>query len=323
MLEGFTPASSPVGFQESTKRDVASPNPKRVSADSIIHSWISKTPEIWSHLSGLTALSGKIAAENALNGLTANHIENIAQLPQFRHLFDSFKLVVLLYKRLREGNYLEAGITLLDLLSNAYLLYKYGLVPTIKDAIELVKKLGPIVEAIKSGQWYNTTVTGHGKFIYTIPNDGFYPVSGMTAVARTKIRFRYSDSTIMSALLPAKALGVLPSLANLWDLQKGSFLVDWFTNIGSKLDLVDSQIWALALEVEGSTSTIELTYPLSDTFLALDGVKPILSPRLVRFQRVVQPTVPSMYPSRYDFLPPSGITDWKVGVALAWQNRRA
>lgn len=301
--------------RKSTPLGVITTHPER-----LIQQWTADTWKLLPDVTGLLAISSAEAVEHGTTQLTANNIENLAQLAALGHMLNPVKTAILLYNHVRGKNWIAAGKDFLDLLTDIWLLLQYGIVPTVADAIELSKKAGPIVQSLRDGG-FHTPVTGHGSFTFNIPDDGFYPLySGMSVTARTKVRFKYGNSSLMIAMLGARAVGLLPTLSNLWDLIPRSFMVDWFTNIGGKLDLADSQLWALALEVVGTTSSLTIEWPIPGTILSANNCRPVTPPKLVRYHRTVSPRVPSYFPTRYDFLPPEGLPDWKTVGALVYKQ---
>lgn len=301
--------------RKSTPSGVVTTTPER-----LINQWSADTWKLLPDVTGLLAISAAEAVEHGTSQLMMNNLENLAQLASLGHMLNPVKTGILLLTSIRKRNWIKAGKDFLDLLSDIWLLLQYGLVPTLRDAKELAENAKPIVQKLRNGG-YSTPVTGHGSFTFTVPNDGLYPsFPGMTVTARTKIRFRYGDSSLMINLLGARALGLLPTLGNLWDLIPRSFMVDWFTNIDDKLALADSQLWALALEVVGTTSSLTIEWPIPGTILSANNCRPVVTPKLIRYYRNVSPRVPSYFPTRYDFLPPEGLPDWKTVGALVFKE---
>lgn len=284
--------------------------------------WRNISP-LWIELIGLWANTGNLATENLVSGIEANNIENLTQIEGFIDFIEFGLDVVKLLALIETGALARAGLGLVDLLANGYLLYKYGLLPTLRDAIEFTTTFPKVIEAIRHLP-LGVTFTGYGSVTYNIPDDGFTNLVGLVVTARTMVRSSWDDTTTVSYLLPAKMVGLLPTLAALWDLVPFGFIVDWFTNLSAKFGEIDSQLRAFMLKLTGSTSSLELWKDLDASFLEHYGSIPLNQPRVVAYERVVEPTLPSMAPSRYDFSPPPPLGGkWKIGVSLLWTYIRS
>jgi hypothetical protein len=310
------PVNSESSFMSVRKRSLT--NSTAGDSFHLLNDFWRQTSSLWIHLLGLLAVTGQEAVGNATLTLESNNIENLAQIEGLLDFaefgLDVAKLLVLV----REGTLFRAGIALLDLLSDAYLLYSFGLLPSIMDAIDFVTKSGQLVDALRHLP-LGTYFTGHGSTTYVIPDDGFVSITGLVVHARSALRFNWSDTTLCSLMLPAKMFGVIPSLAFFWDLVPGSFLLDRVTNLGGKFELIDSQSQAILLEIAGCVSSLELVKSIPAELLAEYGITPLSNPRVVAYERIVEPTFPAMHDSRYDFNPPPPIGGfWKIGIALLW-----
>lgn len=270
--------------------------------------------ELWRDIRAANAISGADALTTAHTALMTNNLENLKALGELAQFFEPLKSVSLLYTNLRRGNVAGAIKAFLDLLSDSYLLWKYGIVTGYSDAKEVASNIKQLRRELESGAFFKPT-TGNGKHIVSLT----YRNHPITVIARTKIRLQYTDSTLAAALLTAKAFGLLPTLANGWDMLPWSFVIDWFTNIGDKLSVIDSHLMTVLAIVHGSTSTLEVVRDIPTDLLSDYGCIPKLDPRLVLFSRVVERDIPRMYPTKLDLLPPSG-GDVKVGAALTWQQ---
>jgi hypothetical protein len=124
-------------------------------------------------------------------------------------------------------------------------------------------------------------------------------------------------------LIPARLLGIMPSIASSWDVMKFSFLVDWIANVGDKAHVLDNHVFALFCRISGSVSTISVDIPIHSHLVSNSGCSMILDePRVRLFSRIVEDTIPPIYPSSVDLLPAEKISNMKIsiGLCLAWQN---
>lgn len=316
-----SPASPNSGFGLARHHDPVSGLYNPWDDDFLLHKFSQSSKFILPNTVGLLASTGKDAVDSAFAALNMNNLENIGDLAELRKFLEPLKTAALLARCLQKGDWVEAGVTLLDLLTSVYLLYKYGIVTSLSDAYEFVREIGPVIDAIRHANYFKRVV-GHGSMIYEVPEHPAVKHSGVVVYARTKCDFSFTENGVLGALLPVKALGLLPTLANLWDTRWLSFVLDWVTGLGDKFGIIDGQIQALCLDVNGSTSSLKVSWDIPPEFLMGFGLTVISAPRCVHYERIVDPNHPSMSPSVWDLTPPSGIK-WDIGISLAWQFIRA
>lgn len=293
------------------------------SADYIIDDFDIRNPLIWRDLASLTAIASTDALKQGLTQIDANFLEAAAEIKQLKDLVSPLYVAWNLYKRVRSGDIWGAGVTFLDLLANAKLCYSFGLAPNVSSAKELAAKAGPIVHDLKHLR--AKYVTGHGIAPFQIP-ESYVGLSGVKATGRCTITFRYDpDLCFLGFLLPVKAFGLLPTIANMWDITQFSFLVDWFARVGDKSAHVDTQLQALLLQVAGSCNSMAIDIPLGDSILLEAGLHRLgpSQPSIRLYDRWLEAFIPSYRPTRLDLLPPGGVPDLGLGAALTWTQFRS
>lgn len=184
--------------------------------------------------------------------IKANHLETLKEFGEVISLIpDVLSLIADFYATSRlnvGGNKISRVInmvgSILDLLSNATLLFSYGAAPTFQAALEFSEMIGPLISKIRAGLAGPRTL--YGKFSWTFPDDPMgYP---MRLVTRSKVRVRFDEETaLFSALSTARYLGLLPTTGNLWDLIPWSFAIDSVTGVGNRLDVLDAHAQLLGI----------------------------------------------------------------------------
>lgn len=129
--------------------------------------------------------------------------------------------------------------------ASEFLKVKYGVLPTISD-------LNAIVDGFKRQKPWTD------KF-------GFeYFKSGHTAsCSQSSLDFELSqfikigvdteDSKFQELYQNLDSLGLFPSLENIWDLVKYSFVVDWFVDVGGFLERVDTRMRIMSYNIRYAT----------------------------------------------------------------------
>jgi hypothetical protein len=265
--------------------------------------------------------STKDAIDSHYDGLSSNHLEALSDLKDLRNLLEPISDLTRLVKSLRERNLGKAARSLLDLLADVKLLIEFGVKPTIADIEEISAKASMLVDKYRSSSLFDT-VTVHGSFVYDIPDD-LFPFSGCKLISRSKVRVGFSEDSLLTLLLPIKAAGFLPTLGTIWDLIPFSFVVDWAANIGARFDAIDSSAMLTAFTIPFSVHSIKVVYGFEDEWFNLFKVAPILGeddrPGYTAYLRSIMYGCPHYLPSRFDFTPPTGPSDWGTAGSLVYK----
>jgi hypothetical protein len=142
-------------------------------------------------------------------------------------------------------------------------------------------------------------------------------------ILRATVRLRENPDSLMTALITADSVQILPSLSRAWDLIPWSFLVDWFVPVGQYLDIVDAQAKVLLLDCVYSVYTISVVEYFSDEVLNSLGCS-VLSEEdsggagYRTFVRLVSKQPPAFGPTRLPVASAPGIPDFGLAGALIW-----
>lgn len=259
------------------------------------------------------------ALTSAISALEANHLENLTQLDSFRDFISPVINFVQLAKAVRTMKPVDVVLEIGDLLTDAQLLYSYGIAPTIGDAEEISSQASTTFDAFKSRSIYEMK-THFGTFDFDIPDD-FHPhFRGLRAVYNAKVVMGLNPNSILASFMPLRAFGLFPTLSNMWDLIPFSFIADWFTGIGDKLDDADSAITFLGFDIQKITMSMKLYWTVSADLLDRSCLRSDgQAPHLTYYVRTATNTIPGVVYSDVDFDPGSGFPDWKTVSSLAWK----
>lgn len=248
--------------------------------------------------------------------LTNNHIETLMELSAIGSLLPDPIPWMNLFKHLKRKNLLGATKSLLDIISNAKLMYSFGIKPTADATIEFAAKFDDVKRRL-SGIYGRRTI--YGSFFYDLPTEDFGGVSQLEV--RTKSMYDFSDNTLLVIALGLQSVGLLPTISNLWDLVPFSFVIDWFTNIGRRMEAVEDQVFLLSLDHIYTVYSYKVTTEFSDELCEYNGITPSGGERPCVTWYDRRPTVFSrrLKSSKYDFLAAKGAPDDLLLVgSLAW-----
>jgi hypothetical protein len=112
-------------------------------------------------------------------------------------------------------------------------------------------------------------VIGRGHWDFDFP-DGSFSRRDVHLDVRTKVVMDLSGNSLAAGLLGLDGLGILPKPSNLWDLIPFSFVLNWFTGVGSEIRNVEYSAFLLGIPAY-FVHTYTLTSPLTpDELGALD-----------------------------------------------------
>lgn len=253
--------------------------------------------------------------------LKSNNLENLSQLGGLLELApDAGKFINALVKG-KNGDLLGAGATLFDLWSENKLREDFGWNPTVADITEISESYSNVVRVFQEqGIWGERTL--YGKFDYELPNNCYGSGSAHLTV-RSKVRVTFSHTSLLASLIKGQAIGLIPSLGNLWDLVPFSFVADWLWNIGDRLNDIDAQMFMLVLPVHFAVHSLTVTSFLSDADLDFLEVRPYPAgfaqfPGLRFYMRIPSLRLPFLRDSIYDFRAAHGPSDLATAGALAY-----
>jgi hypothetical protein len=188
--------------------------------------------------------------------MESNHLEALFELGEITAPLDLVKLGRVLPSRIGKKGVRVVG--LLDLLTSSYLTYKFGIAPTLSDAEDVSAKVKPLYERLTSGSLF-TEQTGHGKVVVSLEEGNDLGVPPCYVTLRATVRVRPNPDSLVTALITADTMNLLPTLSNVWDIVPFSFLLDWFVPVGSYLNVVDAQAKILFVDVAYAVYTISVS----------------------------------------------------------------
>lgn len=188
-----------------------------------------------------------LSANDCLSDVTSdlNGLESLPELvPMLKQIRDVTKLASVV-KKLAVGD-LSVLKDLIDLFASGYLAYKYGAKPLASDVQEARRIANTYV-----GNLHHISTdlppALYGSFKFKLP-DQIPGIPGtLVLTTRTKMVLGSGPGAIMAAVLTLNDVGLLPTLARIWDLVPFSFVLDWFTNLGDRFEAIDSGVLRVAL----------------------------------------------------------------------------
>jgi len=263
-------------------------------------------------------MSSADALDKQMNAFSGNLLQNLQHIKDIASLFPNPADFERLIAKAIKGDP-SAIKDCLDLITQLILKYRFEIAPLLRDVEKLRKLDISLVEQASKVQ----TLTSYGQFKYVfLDSENWMHDGKLELVTRSKIRFISDPSTLMGQLLMANSVGLLPTLARIWNLLPFSFVVDWFTNMSKRLHLVDDQVLWLALRVVFATHSYKVTYYPSNEALAAYNLQHSslgdqfgVSMYIREFTRIT----PRLTESPYDFLRPTSGPDPLTVGSLMWQ----
>lgn len=262
------------------------------------------------------------AASDALDSqvqlLKANNLQNAQHLAGVMEQIPDLASIASTAAEAMRGDP-AAILHFVDVAASEILKARFERDPTIKDTKEIIEsdilnRLGTLLTS--------SYHTAYGKFTYDFTSkENTYGPGKLSLQARAKVRFYLDAGTLMAGLYTANAVGVLPTLSRIWSVVPFSFVVDWLTNMSSRLHAVDNQLAYGTLGVNWSLYSFKLLYEPTDEELLEHG---LISPapndrlKLVVYRREFTHWMPHLMESKFDFLRRSNKPNVVTVGALIW-----
>lgn len=265
--------------------------------------------------------------------VSANHIETLSEFGDVIEMVKNLGNLIKFFRALRHLDIQEAtesgkklvkqtftsrkGLRrLLDTSTGRYLALQFGVLPLLDGGKEFVEEYDNVVDRLYGeGKWGKKIL--YGEFRYDdLPDSVFGPVSMRV---HTKTCLGFEDTTLLTLIFSASALGVMPGLSALWECVPWSFAIDWFTNMSQRMEDIDNQMLLFLLEHYYSVHSIKLIAPLSDEYLSDGGYTKLEDSYVTYYHRWLSHILPTLRPSRFDYRAPSGELPRTIIGCLTWQ----
>lgn len=262
--------------------------------------------------------SASEALSNAFDVLTTNHIETISELRDIGALLSPIKVFRRWYA-VYKGKADMSFTAILDDLTDLKLAWEFAIDPSLAAVSEIVEKSAALKSRL-AGSDVPRVVQSHGSFTYDLSED-FPEYSGTELITRTKIVVSLGASSGIMTMLGARALGIMPSLSNMWDIMPMSFILDWFTNMDDQLQLLDDQVFAKCLDLSYCVHSFSIRGTFHESDLDYYGLRPSYiaedAPGVAYYRREKSRWYPALRESKYNWTQPSPPSDWgTVGSVL-------
>lgn len=272
---------------------------------------------IHKEMRGTAALSANDALGNYSSD--SNFLESIPELPSIISYVGNILDFIRVFDRAAKGD-VRAFARLVDALASAYLAYQYGVKPNISDSAEARRIAHGLANGL-IGQFDGRVTNLYGSFTYDVPTDGLGMHGDVKLITRTKMVTVNDASGMLAMLLTLNQLGLLPTLARIWDLVPFSFVLDWILNLGDRFDYIDNSVLRLGLHVSYYVHTFEYVFSPRDTkshYYSPDGNEDRPVWRVfIRERSLFHPIIKG---GTSDFFPAGQITPKRLAIAgsLLW-----
>lgn len=267
-----------------------------------VRAWINKLvhPQLFDDLPSPNLQSWGDLVHHAAGNLDANSANMIAFI---RDLKDIKSLI----PKLKELGKLSTH-------ASNYLAVEYGVLPTLSDLKAIWEAFSPTKFTDQLGYRRVSAYDTVGFFHNIMQVDA--PVQ---QTRRIHLAINELDTGLDALVEKARSIGIFPSLTNLWDLVPYSFVLDWFVDVGSVLERIDTRHRLLNLDIMYVIKTDVTEASVSDTNVKL-GVG--LSLLIKKYDRKVTTDVPQPRIFGEINKPPTAQNHWVEGSALILQRTK-
>lgn len=248
----------------------------------------------------------------------SNFLESLPELPSILRNIKDVSKFFSAFRKISRGD--PSGVPgVIDGMASGYLAYKYGARPLasdIQEANRIATEYYGILERrskVLAGNLY-------GKFTYKLPVHCPKIPGSILVTSRTKIVMGSSPSGALAYAIALDDVGLLPTLARIWDLVPFSFVIDWFTGLSKKFETIDLTAVRAALDVAYYCHTFEYKLILDEgSYPSFSAASSEITPHLRVFVRDISRHHPMYVKGRFDFNPPVGIKKNLLAAgALLW-----
>jgi len=172
------------------------------------------------------------AFKESENSLDLNILQNIQKLPDLASALPRIKEAVDVASRILRHDFSSSTLReVIDLVTKTELQRSFEWRPFLDVFTTYIPRLAEFWALF--GRTSQRAI-GRGSFRFKLP-EGSLGRKDVTLITRTKLVMDTSQSKLLSSLLGADAIGILPKPSNLWDLIPFTFVVNWFTGIGGAI----------------------------------------------------------------------------------------
>lgn len=248
----------------------------------------------------------------------SNFLESLPELPSILRNIKDISPFLSAIRKISKGD--PTGVPkVIDGLASGYLAYKYGARPLssdVKEANRIATEYYGILESRSKALAGNL----YGSFSYELPVSCPKIPGKILVTSRTKIVVGSSPSGALAYAIALDDVGLLPTMARIWDLVPFSFVIDWFTGLSNKFETIDNMAIRAALDVAYYCHTFEYKLILDEgSIVPFSVLSSEVSPHLRVFVRDISRYHPMYVKGRFDFNPPVGLKKNLLAAgALLW-----
>jgi hypothetical protein len=204
----------------------------------------------------------------------------------------------------------------LDIFASNYLAYVYGLRSLDEDTNVSIAAILSFFTKVKAALDLDARPL-YGKYEYNLPIKFDLLNTDVHLDCRAKMVLRSSPGLALSLIMATDGSGALPTFKRVWDLRRGSFIIDWFTALGQRLEFWDHTIARTMLDVDYYVFSYKLTTPIPSSFCRTFGLVPDGTSlrHFERYRSTFHPVWTGR--SKFDPIPPAG-PDFLSGASLLW-----
>jgi hypothetical protein len=223
--------------------------------------------------------------------IESNIIEAISELGALRATLDPTSPILQIVETYTD-KFRKVGrlMHLTGALSDVHLWFSFGFAPFRDVFAEFAANWDKIMK-----YRFQPEATLHGKATHTFKFHGM----NVTMVTRTSIRYWIPPWSFVASLMPLRAVGLDPTLTNIWETRWMSFFADWLFGIKDRLAYYDAAMYLVLGKTKYYCHSYTLYIPFED-IPGVDGVG-----QYVHYRREVSkyfPAPPSESLSFHDWL---------------------
>jgi hypothetical protein len=273
----------------------------------------------------LSALSLTDAIETSGAEFEINTVEYVTELNSVFGLVDAGRLISTLPSIASRVPGLSLIAKILHVLSDATLIYSFALAPAVSDIEKITAKASAFRHRYLSGGTFGK-LSLRGKYVTDLDLPGF---DNVKLTVRCTCEGEIPPDSLLSSVLPLRAIGLYPGLSTIWEVIPYSFLIDGLFNIGNLLESVDTRMTVCAFDVKYSVVSVLYEWIIPENDMSRYGITDVLSasngpgfePHYRAYFRLAFKGVPEVTPS--PLLSTSLVTgflpNWEVSSSLLWK----